>query len=69
MINSGKNWYTCFKCGYDLCIQCIHRFAFSKIKNTIFFEYLFRRLDKVSKKCYLCGKRFALNIWARGKHR
>ena len=52
VINSGRNWYTCYKCGYDLCVQCVHR-----------------RLDRVSRKCFLCGKRFALDTWSQGQHR
>ena len=31
--------------------------------------FFFRRLDRVSRKCFLCGKRFSLDTWDRGRHR
>lgn len=26
VVNTGTNWYTCYKCSYDLCYQCVQRF-------------------------------------------
>ena len=25
LINEGDNWYTCFGCGYDICVNCVNR--------------------------------------------
>ena len=25
VLSTGSNWYTCYKCSYDLCLACVHR--------------------------------------------
>ena len=25
VITTGTNWFTCYKCSYDLCVACVHR--------------------------------------------
>ena len=25
VLSTGSNWYTCYKCAYDLCLACVHR--------------------------------------------
>ena len=25
VLSTGTNWYTCYRCSYDLCVSCVHR--------------------------------------------
>ena len=47
VISTGTNWFTCYKCSYDLCVACVHRRLDRVSREDIIMRLVLRLLGKL----------------------
>ena len=50
VISTGTNWFTCYKCSYDLCVACVHRRLDRVSREDIIMRLVLRLLGKLRSK-------------------